>query len=607
MNGKGEIYACDIETTGLDFNSDDIIGLGVFGEGEQCFYNNLSDIREWLREHNNSNLIWHNGKFDRKFIYAKLGIWPQNSFDTMLAAYLEAERPNRLGLGALVEHYLGLPSWKEKGFVSNLKYADIEAVASYCLTDCEYTYKLYEILLIKLIEQDSFKFYDNYFLKANDLLAKMEVQGVCVDITQFKEIRSELIKEISTYENSLYAAYKDILVEHEDAAIDKHYEGKKTQPDDDKRQQLRAGKFRFNFGSPAQRVWLLKDKLGFPCEKVTYERGQKKIKISAGKDVIEEYKDSHPIVRELLELESKKTEEGYVHSYIEFTRHDNRIHSNFNLCSTDTGRLSSTEPNLQNVKKGRLRDPFIAKDGRVLVVCDLAQIEPRIAAYFSQDEALLNTFISGIDFYGVVANRVLRLGLDENILTKKYMKERYPNERSFGKVAGLAIAYGQGPGLLADSIEKETGKRPSYPEAKRYIEAYWKGLPGLHRLRVEAYQEVLNRRYINTLFGRRVYLSEDKARHLGLNYKVQGSASDYCLYSQLWVQQEIKNYEVDAKLELIVHDEVVYEVDPDHADNFKLLLETVMCNGLKRFHPEINFNLPLEVDISIGKSWSCKE
>lgn len=269
---------------------------------------------------------------------------------------------------------------------------------------------------------------------------------------------------------------------------------------------------------------------------------------------------------------------------------------------------------MKNNITSKFRQCFTADEGKVLAVADLAQIEPRLTAHYAAtlfpgNEAncpLLKVFSLGADLYASIVNSILKLGIPENKLVKSVFKKEFPKERALGKVIQLATTYGLGPDKLAWKLSKVSDREVTYGEAKQYIDGYWSTYWDVHALRKSAYKEVMDKGYLDTLFGRKVYLSRSQARQKGLNYKIQSSASDLSLLTQLWVEQACKEYGIEATFLLPVHDEVIYQLHEKDADNFKLLLKTVMVDGWKKYEPGFNLLVPLELEVDIGKTWAAK-
>lgn len=263
----------------------------------------------------------------------------------------------------------------------------------------------------------------------------------------------------------------------------------------------------------------------------------------------------------------------------------------------------------------RIREIFVPREGFKFVISDLAQIEPRLTAHYAaklfpdkeQECPLLKTFLTGVDLYASVANEVLSLGLPVEKLQKSVFKKEFSSERAFGKEIQLATTYGLGPGKLSTKLSRILNKKISYKKAKHYIDIFWDKFWDIKALRNNCYDEILKSGYMDTIFGRKLAIPISQARHKGLNYKIQSSASDFCLFTQLWVKEELKKYNFDAKLLLLIHDEVIYEVRDGQENQFKLLLQTIMLSGWRKYRPDMELLVPLEADTIIGTSWADKE
>lgn len=606
-------YAVDIETTSLDFTSGRILGFGYYGAStDKGYLTKVEDIKSWILRHRQDKLIWQNGKFDQKFIYYNTGLWPSNDFDTKLAAYLVPKRPKGLGLGDLCEYYLGIPSYKESDFISDLENKSETEQASYCLEDCQRTFEVAQILVQELVSSNNWEFFNQYFMPLSDFLAKAEYEGFPIDVTKLDEINKKALKKLEEYDNALYTKYENVVKEFEIEAIRKAKAKNKTQPTQDQLESLRKlAKHRFNFGSSAQRLWLLRDRFNLPCKTTKYERGKKKEVYSASIKVIEEYLGQHEIIQELMFLTDIETVERQTKKLLEFVRKDGKIHANINLTSTDTGRSSCSEPNLQNTSNeiegledvGQVRSVFYAPPGYKLVIADAGQIEPRLTAHYSQDTLLLETFRKGQDFYAIIANEVLGLNLPPELLFKKPFKQQYPKERDFGKETGLSLAYGTGPGTFRVRLSKATKQVYSWQQAKDYINIYFNKFSGIKSLRQDCYREVETKGYLDTLLGRKIYISKEEALHKGLNWKIQCSASDLCLITQLWAEAEMKKYNLHGVFLMFVHDEAIYLVPEGEAEEFSGFIKYMFEHGLELYRPDLKLTTPLEAEVVVADTW----
>ena len=581
-----KIYACDLETTGLDFTTDSIICLGYYSPKSFGVLTDKTQIKQWLLDNQDSFLIWQNGKFDQKFIKKEFDLWVRNDFDTLLAASLLPEKPKSRALESLAAFYLGEPPWKEAALKQ-----DIDTIKDYCQKDCQITYKLFEIEANILQTAGQAQFFNAYLMPLSTLLAQIEYSGISINTSKLdwllldNQNPTNLLKQISDLESHLYQIYYPIISEYELKKLETY----KKPPC----QKTIDTKIKFNFNSPDQKLWLLKNQLGFPCKDY-------KGKETVGKEVISEYLGDHPIIAELLSLSKLTTQYEYLSSYKTLSR-QGKLHTTFNLDVTRTGRLSSKEPNLQNVDKEKsIRSIFCAEPGKKLVIGDLSQIEARLAAHFSEDPLLISTFTEGIDFYSVLACALL--GLTED---PKTLKVENPDARNFGKLVGLSLLYGIGNIKLINEIKINTGKKFSYREVEQFKTSFFNRFGGLRSLRKQAYAGALQNGYVQTLFGRKVFLDTKEAEHVAVNRIIQPSASDLCAFSQFWVLQEAYNQGFKAEPLLLVHDEAIYQVEEKDAEGFAVLLKTVMEHGYKKY-TDIQLKVPLGCDVVIGEDWSCK-
>ena len=609
-------YAVDIETTNLDFMTGKILGLGYYSSPtDKGYITENEEIKKWLLKHQDDHFIFQNGHFDQKYLFHHTGIWPCNSFDTRLAAYLVPKRPDRLGLGSLVEYYLGIPSYKESDFISDLESKTPAEQAAYCLEDCQRTYEIAQILVKELVNSGNWDFFTKTFMPLSDFLARTEYHGIPVNKQKLEEINNRALKKLEEYDNEIYTKYEPVVKEFEIQKIIEDKKKNKNPPGPEQIELLRKSpKYRFNFNSTKQRLWLLRDKLGLPCKTTKYERGKKKEVYSTSLKVIEEYFGQHDIIEELSKLNDIETLERQTKLLLDFVSKDGKIHANLNLTSTDTGRTSVSEPSLQNVSTaiegmediGEVRRCFEAPPGFKLVIADAGQIEPRLAADASQDPLLLETFRQGRDLYAIIANEVLGLNLPPEALFKSVFKKQYPKERDFGKETGLSLAYGTGPGTFRVRLSKITKQKYTWDQAKGYINTYFAKFPGLRTLRQKCYQEVEEQGYLNTLLGRKIYISKEEALHKGLNWKIQCSASDLCLIIQMWAEEEMKKYNLHGIFLLFVHDEAIYMVPENEAEEFAGFIKYMFEHGLELYRPDIKLTVPLEAEVIIADTWAEK-
>lgn len=347
--------------------------------------------------------------------------------------------------------------------------------------------------------------------------------------------------------------------------------------------------YEFNLNSPMQLGTALFEKLGLPAGKKT------KTGYSTGAEVLENLRDKHPAVEYLLEYRQlSKLKSTYCDGLLKVVCDDGRIYSTFNQTETRTGRISSTEPNLQNIpvktRYGSLfRRYFIAPQGRVLCDADYSQIELRVLAHIANDAAMIDAFNSGVDIHTVTASQAFGVPMDEVT----------PLMRSKAKAVNFGIVYGIGAFSLAKDIHV------SYSEAKQYIDSYMNTYKGVCKYMNEVVAKAKENGYVETMFNRRRPIGEFAASNAALrafgervarNAPIQGTAADIIKIAMIRVYDRLKAELPTARLILQVHDELIVEADEADADKASLILREEMENACK-------LAVPLVADVHVGKTW----
>ena len=346
----------------------------------------------------------------------------------------------------------------------------------------------------------------------------------------------------------------------------------------------------FNINSPKQLGEVLFEELMLPSGKKT------KTGWSTNVDVLEKLRGKHPIVEEVLEYRMlTKLKSTYAEGLLKVISEDGRIHTSFQMTVTATGRLSSTEPNLQNIpvrKKlgAQIRKMFVAAPGMVLVDADYSQIELRLLAHISGDEAMREAFLSGEDFHTVTASRVFNVPLEEVT----------PLLRSRAKAVNFGIVYG----ISAFSLAQDIGVWPN--EAKAYMEAYLEKYHGVRDYMKAVVEQARTDGYVKTIYGRRRELPELKSSNfntrsfgerVALNMPVQGTAADIIKLAMVHVHRRLKEEQLKARLILQVHDELIVECPEDEAERVSEILRQEMEGAAQ-------LSVPLTVDVHTGHSWA---
>ena len=455
------------------------------------------------------------------------------TFDTALAAYLLDANNGDYSLTRISTKYL-----------------------SHELDGAQAIFELYSVLDAKLDELGMTKLYCEVELPLCRVLADMEASGFYVDRKALYDFGESLNDGIAQMQAGIWA---------------------------------HAG-HEFNINSPKQLGEVLFEELMLPSGKKT------KSGWSTNADVLEKLRDKHPIIGEILEYRMlTKLKSTYADGLLKVIAPDGRIHTNFQMTVTATGRLSSTEPNLQNIPVRRklgaqIRKMFVASPGKVLVDADYSQIELRLLAHISGDKAMQEAFLSGEDFHTVTASRVFGVPLDEVT----------PALRSRAKAVNFGIVYG----ISAFSLAQDIGVYPS--EAKAYMEAYLDKYHGVRDYMKSIVEKAKTDGYVDTLFARRRYLPELKSSNfnvrsfgerVALNMPIQGTAADIIKIAMVNVHRRLAKEGLEAKLILQVHDELIVECPDSEAERVKEILTHEMENAA-------SLSVPLTVDAHIGHSWA---
>ena len=417
-------------------------------------------------------------------------------------------------------------------------------------------YELYPVLDAKLSEAGGRDLYYNIELPLCAVLADMERAGFLVDRAALAAYGDSMVSGINALQEEIW-----------------RYAGRE-----------------FNINSPKQLGEVLFDELMLPAGKKT------KTGWSTNADVLEKLVGKHPIISDILDYRMlTKLKSTYADGLIKVISPDGRIHTNFKMTVTATGRLSSTEPNLQNIPVRKelgseIRKMFVAVPGCVLVDADYSQIELRLLAHISGDETMKNAFLTGEDIHAVTASQVFGIPLDEVT----------PQQRSHAKAVNFGIVYG----ISAFSLAQDIGVRPA--EAKAYIDAYLEKYHGVREYMERVISEAKANGYVETLFGRRRPLPELKSSNFNTrsfgervarNMPIQGTAADIMKLAMVNAHRRIQAEGLRSRLILQVHDELIAECPEDEAEHVKALLEEEMSGA-------VQLDVPLTANAKIGHTWA---
>lgn len=476
-------------------------------------------------------------------------------FDTAIAAYLIDPSRKEFDLVSLSESYLGVTlTISEQTQISLFddENTNMSNYAKHALA-LGHLRELFEKQLEKNNQQ---KLYYEVELPLISVLASMQIEGFTLDSNELDSFSQYLSKKIKAVESVIYE-----LAGHE-----------------------------FNINSPKQLGVVLFEELELKPVKKT------KTGYSTNADVLEKITDMHPIVAQIIQYRQyaklKSTYCDGMGALVNQKTH--KIHSIFNQTVTVTGRISSTEPNMQNIptrtELGReLRKMFVAGDGNVLVDADYSQIELRVLSHLANDETMINAFKNGEDIHAVTASQVLGIPLEE--VTKE--------QRSSAKAVNFGIVYGIGE----FSLSRDIGV--SVKEAKAYIDSYLEKYHGVREYMESTKENAKQNGYVTTMMNRIRYIPELKSSNYNIrsfgeraamNTPVQGSAADIIKLAMVRVYNRLKNSKLNARLILQVHDELIVEAPENEAETVKTILKEEMENA-------VLLNVPLVVDMASGKSW----
>lgn len=552
--GDKNMISGDKVTVVLDFDGDNISSAAVGAGNNAVVLNEQDDIKELLEDDSIAKVMFDvkeaivklNGRIDIKNI----------SDDTAIAAYLVDPAKNEYTIEKLASEYFGTVI--EKPEVKQLSLLDdVETDRSEYLAKCAVALGvLNERIGDKIKENGQEKLYQEVELPLVTVLAHLEINGFLVDDNQLKKFADKLGEKIDALTNEIY---------------------------------MLAGE-EFNINSPKQLGVILFEKLELKPVKKT------KTGYATNADVLEKLRDKHPIVNFIMEYRQlAKLKSTYCDGLTAVVNpNTHRIHSVFTQTVTVTGRLSSTEPNLQNIptrtELGReIRKMFVAKDGYVLVDADYSQIELRVLAHIANDETMINAFRNNEDIHAVTASQVLGIPLED--VTKE--------QRSSAKAVNFGIVYGIGEFSLAQDLHI------SVKEAKAYIESYLEKYHGVRNYMESIKEQAKKDGYVKTMLNRIRYIPELKSpnynirqfgERVALNTPIQGTAADIIKLAMVRVDNRLINEGLKSKLILQVHDELIVEAHKDEVDKVKQILSEEMQNAME-------LNVPLKVDMSTGHSW----
>lgn len=577
---EAELFAFDTETTHLDYTKALVVGVSFAIEAGYAAYVPLAHSypgapqqlsRQWvldqlkpLLESESARKVGQNLKYDAN-VLANHGISLAGiCHDTMLQSYVLNSTASRHNMDALAEKYLGQETIHYEDVAGKgakqicFDQVSIELAAPYAAEDADITLRLHQHIFPQLKQIDSLAtVYETIEMPLVPVLARMEQTGVLVDEQMLSQQSGELTASIKALETQA----------HEAAG----------QP--------------FNLGSPKQIQEILYDKLGLPVLKKT-PKGQP----STAESVLQDLAVDFPLPRLILEHRSlSKLRSTYTDKLPkQINPVTGRVHTSYHQAVAATGRLSSSDPNLQNIpvrsEEGRrIRQAFIAEEGFTVMAADYSQIELRIMAHLSQDTGLLQAFKEGLDVHKATAAEVFGVPVDQ-VET---------HQRRSAKAINFGLIYGMSAFGLAKQLDIDRGA------AQGYINLYFERYPGVKQYMDETRELAREQGYIETLFGRRLYLPDILAKNgqrrqyaerTAINAPMQGTAADIIKLAMLSVDNWLQVDKPAVRMVMQVHDELVFEVENSYLDQAASIIQQKMSGAA-------SLDVPLVVDVGMGKNW----
>lgn len=568
-------YCFDTETTGLNALDAELVGMSFSFKPGEAFYVPVpatkSEAEKWLHRFAavftdaSKVLIGQNIKYDYH-ILKNYGISIHNKlFDTMVAHFL-IQPEMRHNMDVLAETYLNyspvsietLIGKKGKGQLS-MRDVPLEKISAYAAEDADITFQLKEVFEPQLKQTETEKLFKEVELPLIPVLADMEREGITLDVPSLREISEQLDHDIKIAEKDIYGM---------------------------------AG-FNFNIASPKQVGEVLFDALKISDKAKKTKTGQ----YATGEDVLQKLESAHPIVSRILDYrELVKLKNTYVDTLPEMVNpHTGRIHTSFNQVVAVTGRLSSDNPNLQNIpvrtERGRqIRKAFVPRGNEyTLLSADYSQIELRIVASISGDPNMCEAFRTGKDIHTATAARVFGVG-EENVTKEMRYKAKSVN---FG------IIYGQGAFGLAENLQI------SRTEAKELIDNYFREYPSIKSYMDSNVNFAREHGYVQTLLGRKRWLRDITSNNAtvrgfaernAINAPIQGTAADMIKVAMIRIHEDLNKHHYKTRMLLQVHDELVFDAYLPELDQVKALIEKHMREALP-------LNVPVEVGMGTGHNW----
>ena len=577
---KKKFFSFDLETSSLDYMEAKIVGISIALSDKKSYYIPIghslnSKYKQLSEKYVLDNLkpilqseklkkIGHNLKYDRNVLVNYninlVGI----EHDSMLLSYVYDSTAIRHGLDNAAEKYLSHKTIHYEDVAGKgakqIPFADvdIDIAAEYACEDAVISLELYNFLWSKVSKDENIiKVYSDIEMPLVPILSKIETNGVLIDSKALQKLSKDLDKELNEIESKCF---------------------KITNKE-------------FNLNSPKQLQEILYDELKIPVSKKTPTG-----KPSTDEDTLQFLAQTNELPKLILEYRSlNKLKTGYTDKLpLQISKTSGRVHTSYQQAITSTGRLSSTDPNLQNIpiktsRGKKIRKTFIAQGEKRIFAADYSQIELRIMAHLSEDKNLLKAFKNKIDIHSFTASEIFAIDI-ENVST---------DDRRAAKAINFGLIYG----MSSFGLSKQLGIPIS--AAKDYMDVYFERYPRIKSYMNQIKDFAKNNGYVETIYGRKLYLPEISSKNVqrrkyaertAINAPVQGSAADIIKIAMIQIDQWLSNNKSDTKMIMQVHDELVFEIPEKNA------LADVE-NIIKIMKNCVSLNLPLEVNYGIDKNW----
>ena len=576
---KADCFSFDLETTSLSYMQAEIVGLSFsVKEGEAAYVPVGHDYLDAPKQLDRANVLekfkplledekicklGQNLKYDMN-VLGNYDIHMQGiQHDTMLASYV-LDSTLRHGMDDLAIRHLSYSTIHYEDVAGKgakqitFNEVEVETASPYAAEDADITLRLHNVLWPQLEETKSLQsVYKDMELPLLPVLSRMERNGVLLDIKMLAKQSKQITKRLAELEQDIYK-----LADQE-----------------------------FNIGSPKQLQVILFEKMKLPIISKT-PKGQP----STAESVLVELAHDYPLPKLILEYRSlSKLKSTYTDKLpLQVAESTGRVHTSYQQAVAATGRLSSTDPNLQNIpvrtEEGRrIRQAFIAAPGYKMIAADYSQIELRIMAHLSGDKGLLDAFSKGLDVHSATAAEVFGVSVDE--VTK--------DQRRSAKAINFGLIYGMSAFGLAKQLDI------TRPEAQEYVDLYFKRYPGVKDYMEQTKEKAKEDGYVETVFGRRLYLHEINAKNgmrrqyaerTAINAPMQGTAADIIKRAMINLDKEIQTGKFDMRMIMQVHDELIFEIKESQVDDaIKLIIE--------KMENAAELSVPLVVDVGIGINW----